>query len=122
MNDNSLTVSALKMATAVEEARAIGTTTRAAAIPSKIFLHEDHDFKTKKEKEKGERVYFYDSNPPVELGTFEFNQKKWNAALTGRWSDGECKFSNYTFAYECPYSKVFYYGVKEIACKIQGIE
>ena len=120
MNDNSLTVSALKMATAVEEARAIGTTTRAAAIPSKIFLHEDHDFKTK--KEKGERVYFYDSNPPVELGTFEFNQKKWNAALTGRWSDGECKFSNYTFAYECPYSKVFYYGVKEIACKIQGIE
>ena len=75
---------------------------------SKIFIHEDHNFKLVKET----RVYFYNSNPPLELGTFEFNQKKWNAGLNG-WGDGECKFSKHTFNYECPYSKVYYYGVKE---------
>ena len=76
---------------------------------SKIFIHEDHDFKTEKEQ----RVYFYNSNPPVELGTFEFNQKKWSAGIHG-WGDGECKFSNHELINcECPYSKVYYYGVKE---------
>lgn len=119
MTIHSPTVSALKMATAATRETAATTPVNDDHLEgnkessSKIFLHEDHDFKTEKEKENQPRVYFYNSNPPVELGTFEFNQKKWNAALTGWWSDGECKFSKYTFKYECPYSKVFYYGVKE---------
>jgi hypothetical protein len=99
---------AATVATATVATATAATATAATATSSKIFIHEDHNFKTEKEQ----RVYYYNSNPPRELGTFEFNQKKWSAGING-WGDGECKFSKYTFNYECPYSKVYYYGVKE---------
>lgn len=76
---------------------------------SKIYIHEDHDFKA-----RPETVYFCNGgvNEPIELGMFVHNHKKWSAGIQG-WGDGECKFTNRKFNRECPYSSVYYYGVKE---------
>ena len=74
---------------------------------SKIYIHEDHDFKA-----HPETVYFCNGTQPIELGKFVFNQKKWNAGING-WGEGECKFTIRKFNRECPYSSVYYYGVKE---------
>jgi hypothetical protein len=77
----------------------------------KIYIHEDHNFKS-----NPATVYYTDTlfekGRNFELGTFEFNQYAYNAGIHG-WGDGECKFSKHKFNRECPYSVVYYRGVKQ---------
>jgi len=86
-------------------------TAATAEISDKIYIHEDHDFKS-----DPTTVYYTDmslgNGGSFELGTFEFNQHAYSAGING-WGDGECKFSNYRFNRECPYSAIYYRGVKQ---------
>jgi len=78
---------------------------------SKIYIHEDHEFEKYPDTVYYTKFLLAKSREPFELGIFKYNQRAWNA---GNWGsgDGECKFSNFTFSRECPYSAVFYYGKK----------
>ena len=96
------------MDTPVTAAATLDTAAKSGDDISKIYIHEDHNFKG-----RPETVYYCNNGTqPIELGMFVYNQKKWSAGIQG-WGDGECKFTNRTFNRECPYSSVYYYGVKE---------
>ena len=106
---DAITETAVKTVTVIKGDDVVNESNSNSNTNSKIYIHEDHDFKA-----HPETVYFCNGGvqEPIELGKFVHNQKKWNAGIQG-WGDGECKFTKRKFNRECPYSSVYYYGVKE---------